>query len=104
MFDFISYSRDSGFEITILPPVDGVLIHLELRDPDTGYFEGRAITDREASSCSNIDHYTGQVLDTMAARIGSRKAQLYANRHKSNRLQEMETFWKHSNPTTLTEE
>ena len=34
MFDFISYSRDSGFEITILPPVDGVLIHLELRDPD----------------------------------------------------------------------
>ena len=46
MFDFISYSRDSGFEITILPPVDGVLIHLELRDPDTGYFERRAITDR----------------------------------------------------------
>ena len=104
MFDFISYSRDSGFEIKILPPVDGVLIHLELRDPDTGYFERRAITDREASSCSNIDRYTGQVLDTMAARIGSRKAQLYADRHKSQKRQEMEKFWKQSNPTTLTEE
>ena len=104
MFDFISYSRDSGFEIKILPPVDGVLIHLELRDPDTGYFERRVITDREASSCSNIDRYTGQVLDTMAARIGSRKAQLYANRHKSNKRQELETFWKQSNPSKLTEE
>ena len=104
MFDFISYVRDSGLQLRILPPADGILIHLELRDPDTGYFERRAITDREASSCSNIDRYTGQVLDTMAARIGSRKAQLYANRHKSNRRQELETFWKHSNPTTLTEE
>jgi len=104
LFDFISYVRDSGLQLRILPPADGILIHLELRDPDTGYFERRAITDREASSCSNIDRYTGQVLDTMAARIGSRKAQLYANRHKSNRRQELETFWKHSNPTTLTEE
>lgn len=104
MFDFISYSRDSGFEIKILPPVDGVLIHLELRDSDTGYFEGRAITDAEASRCANIDKYTGEVLDQMAARIGARKAQLYANRHKSNKRQELETFWKHSNPTTLTEE
>ena len=94
MFDFISYSRDSGFEITILPPVDGVLIHLELRDPDTGYFERRAITDREASSCSNIDRYTGQVLDTMAARIGSRKAQLYADRHISKQLRERENFFR----------
>ena len=94
MFDFISYSRDSGFEITILPPVDGVLIHLELRDPDTGYFERRAITDREASSCSNIDRYTGQVLDSMAARIGSRKAKLYADRHISNQLRERENFFR----------
>ena len=104
MFDFISYVRDSGLQLRILPPADGILISLELRDPDTGYFERRAITDREASSCSNIDRYTGQVLDTMAAKIGARKAQLYANRHKSNRLQEMETFWKHSNPSKLTEE
>lgn len=104
MFDFISYVRDSGLQLRILPPADGILISLELRDSDTGYFEGRAITDREASSCSNIDRYTGQVLDTMAAKIGARKAQLYANRHKSNKRQELETFWKHSNPTTLTEE
>ena len=94
MFDFISYSRDSGFEITILPPVDGVLIHLELRDHDTGYFERRAITDREASSCSNIDRYTGQVLDTMAARIGARKAQLYVDRHIGNQMREREKFFR----------
>jgi hypothetical protein len=104
LFDFISYVRDSGLQLRILPPADGILISLELRDPDTGYFERRAITDREASSCSNIDRYTGQVLDTMAARIGARKAQLYANRHRSNKRQEMETFWKHSNPSKLTEE
>ena len=104
MFDFISYVRDSGLQLIILPPMPGTLINLELRDPDTGYFERRAITDREASSCSNIDRYTGQVLDTMAAKIGARKAQLYANRHKSNKRQELETFWKHSNPSKLTEE
>ncbi|MBQ2084742.1 MAG: hypothetical protein II464_00550, partial [Oscillospiraceae bacterium] len=103
-FDFISYSRDSGFEITILPPVDGVLIHLELRDPDTGYFEHHAITDSEAGRCSNIDTYTGQILDTMAARIGRKKAQLYADRHKSQKRQEMEKFWKQSRPSKLTEE
>ena len=94
MFDFISYSRDSGLEIKILPPVDGILIHLELRDPDTGYFERRAITDREVSSCSNIDRYTGQVLDTMAAKIGARKARLYADRHISNQLRERENFFR----------
>jgi hypothetical protein len=94
LFDFISYSRDSGLEIKILPPVDGILIHLELRDPDTGYFERHAITDSEAGRCSNIDRYTGQVLDTMAAKIGARKAQLYANRHKSNKRQELENFFR----------
>ena len=94
MFDFISYVRDSGLQLRILPPADGILISLELRDPDTGYFERRAITDREASSCSNIDRYTGQVLDTMAAKIGARKAQLYANRHKSNKRQELENFFR----------
>ena len=94
MFDFISYSRDSGFEIKILPPSVGILIHLELRDPDTGYFERRAITDREASSCSNIDRYTGQVLDIMAARIGARKAQLYAHRHSGNQMREREKFFR----------
>ena len=94
MFDFISYVRDSGLQLIILPPMPGTLINLELRDPDTGYFERRAITDREASSCSNIDRYTGQVLDTMAAKIGARKAQLYANRHKSNKRQELENFFR----------
>lgn len=104
MFDFISYVRDSGLQLRILPPADGILISLELRDSDTGYFERRAITDREASSCGNIDTYTGQVLDQMAARIGVRKAQEYANRYRSNKRQELETFWKHSNPSKLTEE
>ena len=104
MFDFISYSRDSGFEIKILPPSIGILIHLELRDPDTGYFERRAITDSEAGRCSNIDTYTGQILDTMAAKIGQRKAKLYADRFKGNQRRELETFWKQDKPTRLTEE
>ena len=94
MFDFISYSRDSGFEIKILPPSVDILIHLELRDPDTGYFERHAITDAEASRCANIDKYTGQVLDTMAAKIGARKARLYADRQISNQLRERENFFR----------
>lgn len=94
MFDFISYSRDSGLEIKILPPTDGILIHLELRDPDTGYFERCAITDREASRCANIDKYTGEVLDQMAARIGRKKAKLYADRHISKQLRERENFFR----------
>lgn len=94
MFDFLSYVRDSGIEITLLPPKDGVLIRLEVRDPQTGYYERREITDKQAASCGNIDVYTGQVLDRMAARIGRRKAQLYANRHKSNKRQELENFFR----------
>lgn len=94
MFDFISYVRDSGLQIRILPPMPGTLINLELRDMETGYCEGRAITDVEASRCANIDKYTGEVLDRMAAKIGARKAQLYANRHKSNKRQELENFFR----------
>lgn len=94
MFDFISYVRDSGLQLRILPPADGILISLELRDSDTGYFEGRAITDAEASRCANIDKYTGEVLDQMAARIGRKKAKLYADRHISKQLRERENFFR----------
>jgi hypothetical protein len=90
LFDFISYSRDSGLEIKILPPSVGILIHLELRDPDTGYFERHAITDVEASRCANIDKYTGEVLDQMAARIGQKKARLYADRFKNQKRRAIE--------------
>jgi hypothetical protein len=90
LFDFISYVRDSGLQLRILPPADGILISLELRDSDTGYFEGRAITDVEASRCANIDKYTGEILDRMAARIGQKKAQLYADRFKSQKRRDIE--------------
>ena len=90
MFDFISYVRDSGLQLRILPPADGILISLELRDLDTGYFEGRAITDVEASRCANIDKYTGEVLDQMAARIGQKKARLYADRFKNQKRRAIE--------------
>lgn len=94
LFDFISYVRDSGLQLRILPPADGILISLELRDLDTGYFEGCAITDAEASRCANIDKYTGEVLDQMAARIGRKKAKLYADRHISKQLRERENFFR----------
>lgn len=94
MFDFISYVRDSGLQVYILPPADGILINLALRDPATGYTEKHAITDREASTCSNIDKYTEAVLDSMAARIGSKKAKLYADRHVSNQMREREDFFR----------
>ena len=94
MFDFISYVRDSGLQLIILPPMPGTLINLELRDLETGFYEGYAITDKEASKCGNIDKYTGEVLDRMAVKIGGRKAQLYANRHKSNKRQELENFFR----------
>jgi len=94
LFDFISYVRDSGLQVRILPPMPGTLINLELRDLETGYCEGHAITDAEASKCANIDKYTGQVLDSMAAKIGARKAQLYANRHSGNQMREREKFFR----------
>ena len=104
MYDFLSFVRDTGVEVKILPPGAGVLIRLEVRESEHGVCERRDITDKEAASCGNIDVYTGQVLDQMVAKIGARKAQEYANRHRSNKRQELETFWKQSNPTTLTEE
>ena len=94
MFDFLSYVRDSGLEVKLLPPGAGVLIYLEVRDPDTGYAERHEITDQEARGCANIDQHTGQVLDQMAARIGKKKAQEYANRHKSNQRQNLEDFFR----------
>ena len=93
MFDFISYVRDSGLQVRILPPTAGVLISLEVRDPATGYCEHQAITV-DAAKCSNIDKYTGAVLDGMAARIGAKKAQLYASRHTSRQMQEREDFFR----------
>ena len=94
MFDFISYVRDSGLQLIILPPMPGTLINLELRDLETGFYEGYAITDKEASKCANIDKYTGEVLDRMAVKIGARKAQLYANRDKSTKRQELEHYFR----------
>lgn len=94
MFDFLSYARDTGLEIKVLPPAEGVFISLEVRDPETGFAEQREITDADARSCGNIDTYTGQVLDRMAAKIGSRTAQLYANKHSSNMMREKEDFFR----------
>lgn len=94
MFDFISYARDTGLEIKILPMGPDVLIAMEIRDPETGFFEKHEITNREAASCANIDIYTGRVLDQMAARIGARKAQLYAGKETSRRLRERERFFR----------
>ena len=86
MFDFLSYVRDSSLEIRLLPPGPGILISLELRDAKSGYFEHHDITAKEAASCGNIDAYTGRVLDQMAARIGSKRAREYADRHKSRMM------------------
>lgn len=94
MFDFLSYVRDSGLEIKILPPTEGALIVLEVRDPESKFFERHIITDRDAAVCSNIDQYTGAVLDAMAARIGSRKAQEYANQYKNNQMRAREDFFR----------
>ena len=104
MYDFLSFVRDTGVEVKILPPGAGVLIRLEVREPEHGFCERRAITDSEAASCGNIDIYTGQVLDRMVARIGAKKAKEYADRHRSRKRQEMEIFWKQSTPSKLTEE
>ena len=94
MFDFISYVRDSGLEIRLLPPGEGVLIRLEVKVPNSETCEQYSIIDRDAALCGNIDIYTGRVLDAMAARIGSRKAQEYANRHNSNQMRDREDFFR----------
>lgn len=94
MFDFLSYVRDSGMEIKLLPPEEGELIHVEIRDAETGFFEHHIITDKEAASCGNIDIYTGKVLDQMAAKIGRRKAQLYADRFSGNRRRDIEKLFR----------
>ncbi|MDO5131431.1 MAG: hypothetical protein Q4D81_00430 [Eubacteriales bacterium] len=90
----MSYVRDTGMEIKLLPPGKGALIRLEVRDPATGYYERHDITDKEAAKCGNIDVYTGHVLDQMVARIGSKKATLYANRHKGNQRRDIEKLFR----------
>lgn len=94
MFDFISYVRDTGIEITILPPREGVLICLEVRELEHNYYERCEITDDQAKRCGNIDAYTGQVIDAMVARIGKKKAKEYADRHKSVQRREIEKLFR----------
>lgn len=94
MFDFLSYVRDSGLEIRLMPPSAGELIALEVLDQASGHRERHRITNRDAAACTNIDQYTGRVLDQMAAKIGSRKAKEYANRHGSRKRQEIEDFFR----------
>lgn len=93
MFDFISYTRDTGFTVTVRPGIENVLISLEIRDKD-GFFGRHDITHAEASACENIDVHMGRVLDQLAAEIGSRKAGYYASRHKSHELREREKFFR----------
>ena len=95
LFDFLSYVRDTGLEVRVLPPSDaGVFISLEVRDPKTCFRERYDITNSQVRGCGNIDTYTGFMLDRIAAKIGSRKAQLYANRHGSNKMREAEDFFR----------
>lgn len=94
MFDFISYVRDMGVEIKIVPAASGDLITLELREPKSGYFERYTITNKEAASCGNIDTHTGRVLDRMAARVGAKRAKQYADRHISNQMRAREDFFR----------
>ena len=94
MFDFLSFVRDTGVEVKILPPGEGVLICLEVREAEHGFYEREEITDKQAASCGNIDVYTGQVLDRMVARIGAKKAKEYADRHISKQLRERENFFR----------
>ena len=57
LFDFISYVRDSGLQVRILPPTAGVLISLEVRDSATGYYEYQAITDRTRRTAATSTVY-----------------------------------------------
>lgn len=94
MFDFVSYVRDTGLEVRVLPPDAGVFISLEVRDSKSCFCERYQITDREVRGCGNVDVYTRQVLDMMAAKIGSKTARLYANRLGDRQRQEREDFFR----------
>lgn len=93
VFDFISYARDTGMTINIIPGRKGVLVSLEIVSPD-GYIESCDITDDDARHALNIDAYTGKILDAMSARIGKRKAEDYSRMHKGNQMRERERFFR----------
>ena len=93
MFDFISFARDTGVTVNIIPGRKGVLVSLEIVTPD-GYIESCDITDGDARRASNIDIYTGSILNAMIARIGKRKAEDYCRAHKGNQMREREDFFR----------
>jgi len=94
MFDFLSYVRDTGVEVKIIPPREGVLICLEVRELEHNYSERCEITDDQAKRCENIDSYTGRILDRMVANIGKKKAKEYAARHHGQQMREREKIFK----------
>ena len=93
MFDFISFARDTGTTVNIIPGRNGTLVSLEIVDPD-GYVESCEITDSDVRSAANVDIYTGQMLSAMIAKIGSRKAEDYARLHHGNQRRALEDFWR----------
>lgn len=93
MFDFISFARDTGVTVNIIPGRKGVLVSLEIVTPD-GYIESCDITDSDARQASNIDIYTGQLLDAMIAKAGKRKAEDYSRRHKGNQRRDIENLFR----------
>lgn len=94
MFDFISYVREMGLKVTLSPGGDGELIRIRLLDPKSKYMAEHTITDREASTCTNIDQYTRLVLDRLMAQIGVQKAKEYSGKQVSRELMEREKFFR----------
>lgn len=94
MFDFISYVRDTGLKLTLTAGKAGELVTIKLFDPVSKYRAKHTITDKEASSCANIDIYTRRVLDALMADIGRQKAHEYAGKETSRRLRERERFFR----------
>ena len=92
MFDFISYIRDSGATITLSPAEGMDLITISLEKG--GHTEQHTITAQEVRQAANIDIYTGKVLDSLLAKIGSLKAQEYSAMHQSRMISEREDFFR----------
>ena len=92
MFDFLSYVRDCGVNITLAPADGEDLIRIIVTDGKEE--EQHIITAEEVRTAVNIDRYTGKILDQMLARIGKRKAAQYANMHRSRQMMERENFFR----------
>lgn len=109
MTDFISFTRDTRTEVSILPEIkETAYTRIRVREPLHGFSAERVITHEDVRNRANIDDYIDKLLSEMYREVMTKKEAEYASRHaaaeRAEKRRELDKFWRNSTPSKLTED